>query len=258
MAAFAVKLPATIGEQQMACILRCGGEHCEEFRVNTNDPAVTIFAGVLRNRFATKKSAQTAFGLNLKTWGIDRDNKSARGWYRELTVEEYLSEFRDVPGTTGRRMHGLVWGILNKCNGIALQHVARALAEKEKKEAERLEQKRAVLKRIREGELDCYAKGFKALRTNAGGVSRRAAEAMRQKILHLRGHLELLSQVRTEHPDATFYLSDDWEKRTHQDQMDRVTKRGFKGGIGATFYRKHEERREAEILRGLEFIGGTD
>ena len=193
--------------------------------MNTNDPAVTIFAGVLRHRCATKKSAQTAFGLNLKAWGIDRDNKAARGWYRELTVEEYLAEFRDVPGTAGTRMRGLVWGILNKCNEIALQHVAKALAEKEKKEEERLEQRRVVTKRIREEELDCYARGFRALRANAVGVSRRAAEAAQHKISHLRAHLELLSQVRAEHPGVMFYLSDDWEKRTPQDEMDKYTKR---------------------------------
>ncbi len=113
MAAFAMKLPATFGEQQLACVQRYGAENCEEFRVNTNDPTVTIFAGVLRHRFSTKKSAQNAFGLNLKrkSLGIDRGNKSSRGWYRELTVEEYLAEFRDVPGTAGRRMHGLVFGI---------------------------------------------------------------------------------------------------------------------------------------------------
>jgi hypothetical protein len=139
MAAFAMKLPATLGEQQLACIQRYGAEHCEEFRVNTEDPTVTIFAGVLRHRFTTKKTAQNAFGLNLKTWGIDRGNKSTRGWYRELTVDQYLAEFRDVPGTAGRRMHVQVWGILNKCNEIALHNVAKALAEKEKKEAEALQ-----------------------------------------------------------------------------------------------------------------------
>ena len=134
MAAFAMKLPANLGEQQLACIQRYAQEHCKEFRVNTRDPAVTIIAGVLRHRFATKKSAQTAFGLNLKAWGIDRCNKAARGWFRELTVEEYLAEFRDVPGTAGRRMRGLVWGILENCNKVALQHVAKAIAEQEKKE----------------------------------------------------------------------------------------------------------------------------
>ncbi len=91
MAAFAMKLPANLGEQQLACIQRYGQEHCEEFRVNTHGPAVTIFAGVLRHRFSTKKSAQCAFGINLKAWGIDRGNKAARGWFRELTVEEYLA-----------------------------------------------------------------------------------------------------------------------------------------------------------------------
>ena len=141
MAAFAMKLPA-LAEQQLACLKRYGAEHCEEFLVKTADPAVTIFAGVLRHRFATKKFAQTAFGLNLKAWGIDRGNKAARGWYRELSVEEYLAEFRDVPGTSGRRMYAQVWDVLNKCNATALHNVAKALAEKEKTEAEALQKER--------------------------------------------------------------------------------------------------------------------
>ena len=141
MAAFAMKLPV-LEEQQLACLKRYGAEHCEEFLVKTTDPAVTIFAGVLRHRFANKKSAQCAFGLNLKTWGIDRGNKAVRGWYRELSVDEYVLEFHDVPGTSGRRRYAQVWDLLNKCNTTALQNVAKALAEKEKTEAEALQKER--------------------------------------------------------------------------------------------------------------------
>ena len=109
--------------------------------------------------------------------------------------------------------------------------------------------------RIREEELECYAKGFKALRANAGNISRRAAEAARQKILHLRSHLKLLSQVRAEHPDVMFYLSDPWEKRTVQDEMDMFVKKGLnKLRKGATLYRKYEEKREADILQKLEKV----
>ncbi len=59
MTAFAMKLPAKLGEQQLACLQQYGQENCEEFRVDTHDPIVTIFAGVLRHPFAHKKSAQT-------------------------------------------------------------------------------------------------------------------------------------------------------------------------------------------------------
>ena len=138
MAAFAMKLPA-LAEQQLACLKRYGAEHCEEFLVKTTDPAVTIFAGVLRHSFATKKTAQSAFGLNLKAWGIE---KTTRNWYRELSVDEYVVEFHDVPGTSGRRRYAQVWDILNKCNTTALQNVAKALAEKEKTEAEALQKER--------------------------------------------------------------------------------------------------------------------
>jgi predicted transcriptional regulator len=112
-----------------------------------------------------------------------------------------------------------------------------------------------VRKRIREEELECYAKGFKALRANAGNISRRAAEAAQHRISHLRAHLELLSQVRAEHPDVMFYLSDAWEKRTVQDEMDMFVKKGLiKPRKGATLYRKYEEKREADILQKLEKV----
>ena len=146
MAAFAMSLPAKLGEQQLACLQKYGQEHCEEFRVDTRDPTATTFAGVLRHRFASKKSAQTAFGLNLKAWGIVRSNKAARGWFRELTVEEYLAEFRDVPGNAGRRMRGLVWTILDKCNKVALHHVAKAIAEQEKVESVTMQRERDAMK----------------------------------------------------------------------------------------------------------------
>ena len=132
MAAFTMKLPANLGEQQLASLQQYGKEHCEEFRVDTRNPAVTTFAGVLRHRFATKKSAQTAFGLNFKAWGIVRGSKGERGWYRELTVEEYLAEFRDVPATPGRRMQSMVWEMLENANKIALIQIAKTLAEQEK------------------------------------------------------------------------------------------------------------------------------
>ena len=97
--------------------------------------------------------------------------------------------------------------------------------------------------------------GDKALRANAGNISRRAAEAVRQKILHLRAHLELLSQVRAEHPDVMFYLASDWEKRTVQDEMDMFVKKGLiKPRKGATFYREYEEKREADIMQELERV----
>jgi hypothetical protein len=116
-----------------------------------------------------------------------------------------------------------------------------------------------VRKRIREEELECYAKGFKALRANAGGISRRAAEAAQHKISHLRAHLELLSQMRAEHPDVTFYLSDNWEKRAVQDEMDMFVKKVLSKPRKADawhrkWHRKCEETREAEILQKLEKV----
>ena len=59
--------------------------------------------------------------------------------------------------------------------------------------------------------------------------------------------------MRAEYTDVMFYLEPDWEKRTIQDEMDKyMKKKPIKGFGGLTFYRKYEERREAEILQGLE------
>ena len=50
-----------------------------------------------------------------------------------------------------------------------------------------------------------------------------------------------------------FYLASDWEKRTVQDEMDMFMSKGLiKPHKGATFHRKHEERREADIMQELE------
>ena len=57
------------------------------------------------------------------------------------------------------------------------------------------------------------------------------------------------------HPDVMFYLSDAWEKRTVQDEMDMFVKKGLiKPRKGATLYRKYEEKREADILQKLEKV----
>ena len=134
-----MSLPAALGEQQQACLRNYGKEHCEQFHLDTRNSNVTIFAGVLRHRFATKKSAQTSFGLSFKAWVIVRGNRGARGWYRELTVEQYLAEFRDIPGEAGRRMQNLVRCILRNSYRVTACHDAKKFAAQEKAEKEKVE-----------------------------------------------------------------------------------------------------------------------
>ena len=55
--AFAMRLPATLSEDQLGKIRAYGLQNCSEHRVAVN-PAGTIFAGVLRRPFANKKAAQ--------------------------------------------------------------------------------------------------------------------------------------------------------------------------------------------------------
>ena len=55
------------------------------------------------------------------------------------------------------------------------------------------------------------------------------------------------------HPDVTFYLSDNWEKRAVQDERDMFVKKvQSKPRKADTWYRKYEEKREADILQELE------
>ena len=55
--------------------------------------------------------------------------------------------------------------------------------------------------------------------------------------------------------ESVCYLAQDWEKKTVQDQMDMFMKYGLpKPRKDATFYRKYEEKREAEILQKLENV----
>jgi len=188
----------------------------------------------------------TAAGLrqlvhnNLTYWKCAKSKRRRCGWVSPLSADE----FRTLAGRAPKPVHMANVRVVTELLGEILANVTEIGVNRT-----------GVRKRIREEELECYAKGFKALRANAGNISRRAADAAQHRISHLRAHLELLSQVRAEHPDVMFYLSDAWEKRTVQDEMDMFVKKGLiKPRKGATLYRKYEERREADILQKLEKV----
>ena len=141
--AFAMRLPATLSEDQLGKIRAYGVQSCDEHRIIVN-PMGTFFGGVLRRPFATKKAAQNSFNLNLKNWGIEK-NTWLRGWFRELTVEEYMNEFRDAPGVVGKKMQKVVQEILEKANKVALSHLAKAVVEQEKTEKENLKRERDAM-----------------------------------------------------------------------------------------------------------------
>ena len=142
MAAFAIQLSGALSDDQVARIRVYAMQSCNEHRILAK-PTCVIFAGVLRRPFATKKAAQNSFNLNLKSWKIDK-NVYSRGWFRELSVDDYMKEFRDVNGIVGKHMHSLVWGMLNKSNEVALQHISKTIAENEKLEKEKLEREIAA------------------------------------------------------------------------------------------------------------------
>ncbi len=168
---------------------------------------------------------------NLKNWKCKKMSQHNRGWASPKSA----GEFRALAGRVPKPVHVANVRAVTELLGEILANVTQIGVNRTQ-----------VRKRIREEELECYARGFKALRTNAVGISRRAAEAMRQKILHLRAHLELLSQLGREHPDVYIYLSDGWENRTPQDEMGRMPRKGL------GYLIKVAKVREAEILQELE------
>ena len=91
-----------LSEEQEKMVRRYGSEHCDEMLIVERGGGAVV-AGVLIQPFKTKKVAQTSFGINLKSWKITPP-KYVRGWYRELSSEEYTAEFDGVPRVLGRRM----------------------------------------------------------------------------------------------------------------------------------------------------------
>ena len=79
-----------------------------------------------------------------------------------------------------------------------------------------------------------------------------SAEELQGRIANLRGHLELLTKLRDENPNLGLYLFPGWENKTPQEYLESRMQRGFKRRWNETFARKHEEKREAEMLRELE------
>ena len=179
----------------------------------------------------------------MKSWGIDRNNKFVRGWYRELTVEEYTKEFHDVPGTAGRRMKSLVQGFMDKINMVALSNVIKAMAEQEMAEKEKAEKETVEKEKVEKEKVE---------REVDAAHSALSAEELHGKIANLRGHLELLSRLRDENPNLGLYLFPGWENETPQEYLERRVRRGFKRRFNEVFDRKYEEKREAVILQQLE------
>ncbi len=97
----------TLSEDQEKMVRRYGCEHCQEIRIIKRDDGVDVIAGILTNAFKNKKVAQTAFGINFKSWMIFRP-KYTRDWYRELSLDEYFSEFGEESRVLGRRMQTCV------------------------------------------------------------------------------------------------------------------------------------------------------
>ena len=177
---------------------------------------------------------------NLTYWKCAKSKRRRCGWVSPLSVDE----FRTLAGRAPKPVHAANVRVVTELLGEILANVAEIGVNRA-----------GVRKRIREEQLECYAKGFKALRVNAVGISRRAADAAQQKLSHLRAHLVLLSQMRAEHPDVTFYLSNKWEKRTVQDEKDDFVQKVLsKPRKADKWYRKYEEKREADILQELEKV----
>ncbi len=95
-----------LSEEQEKMVRRYGSEHCNEMRLLERG-SCTVVAGVLIQPFKTKRVAQSAFNQNLRAWQITPP-RYLRGWYRELSFEEYNSEFEGVPRVLGRQLQRAV------------------------------------------------------------------------------------------------------------------------------------------------------
>ncbi len=139
LVAFAMQLPLLSAEQEER-VRRHSAEHWAEMRIAERGGGSTV-AGILRKPFASKKAAQTSFGLNFKAWKIDPP-KYMRGWFSELSLDEYFTEFADVPRVLGREMEELVSRAMDRCIDMgyctamrrARAAIATAQIAKEKKE----------------------------------------------------------------------------------------------------------------------------
>jgi hypothetical protein len=175
---------------------------------------------------------------NLTHWKCAKLIRHNRGWVSALSV----NEFRALVGRVPKPVHVENVRTVTELLDEIVSNVTKIGTNR-----------KGVRKRIHEEKLGCYAMIFKALRVNAVGLSKRAAEAAQHKISHLRAHLELLAQMRTEHPDVNFYLSNNWEKRTVQDEKDDFVQKVLSKPLKADkWLREYWEKQEADILQKLE------
>jgi hypothetical protein len=103
--AFAMQLPP-LSEEQESRVRRYGQEYCDEIRLVKGE-STTVVAGILMNPFKSKKVAQTAFAINFKAWKITK-LPNVRDWYRELSMDEYFTEFKGVARILGKEMQVMV------------------------------------------------------------------------------------------------------------------------------------------------------
>ncbi len=104
-------------------VRRYGKEHCQELRIVKRDDGVDAVAGILIHPFKSKKVAQTSFGQNVKAWKVIR-TKYSQDWYRELSLDEYFSEFGEDPRVLGRRMQKCVSSSVMRALQSALARVS--------------------------------------------------------------------------------------------------------------------------------------
>ena len=129
-----------LSEEQEKMVRRYGSEHCNEMRLLERGSCAVV-AGVLIQPFKTRRVAQSAFNQNLKAWKITPP-RYLRGWYRELSFEEYNAEFDGVPRVVGRQLQEAVsyavgaWLIVAN-ERVEKVHAKAQLAKAKKERGER-------------------------------------------------------------------------------------------------------------------------
>ena len=177
-----MELPLLTRDQR-ACVDRYGRDYCKEIRVSICE-GKTVFAGIPNHRFASKKTAQSSFGLNLKSWNIEIP-KYKRNWYREITVAQYHTEFKNTPGQVGRKMKNLVEALLTRAVTQG-QYRANLIIQNERKVAreQALEDERQRDREIRAMQIADW-EAIKAAEwlSDPSGAAERQREARERKAM---------------------------------------------------------------------------
>jgi len=197
-----------------------------------------VLAGWLGDEPHTVAGLRSLLANNLKNWKCSKAVRYQKQWVKPLTA----AEFNVLVGRPPQQVSKLAAQIARRAAENALKRVMAIQASRQRAAEKQMEENQNLL-----------GAAFKALRANAPRLEASREDALRQRIAHLRAHLDDLATRRTDLPTLSLYLPFDWEKISPEEAHAERNRRGCKRkSFGGSFFnRKCEEIHEAEILRGL-------